>query len=891
MKRTALITLSILTASLTAKTEKVDSITYTLPNNQTIQTFLPESDNSGWAVQAGGQLLYFADGTFIPLSGTPPEGRNYYENIMGDASRGFYQQRYIDTENKTIKLIYKLVDGKAHLHCKPIRVNDALGSGKGSYTYIAKEGKIISWNDSHYLLWLNDKWHKLPFDDSLSKSPPLFFEHSSFIIVVMDSMFYIINPEGEVKEISTKEKTRIVNCQAWDKNTMIALHAADSSLSAFDIRTGARKTLPQEFNRISESIRDMQRSPNGILWCFTDKSIYRLSPDCTASKIERPGSDAMVVLAISDTKELSKPLKDDTRWDIFYLNEESELSSLNSQGVIDYTSRMNLINKPRSVIASTSRKIWILTGTAENRLIDIDLDGQRTQSRLNATELWQIYKIRQQTPLLGNNGFIAFFSDKDNSLLRWNGKKFTETQLPDIFHHPISDIAIDSRGVIYCIVFMSDGFKNERLYEISHNGTQLLSEDRTGRFFHMMEIAISRSIAEGATSFNWVGDEDVLITTDRHAWVRTKNSNVLKYYSGGVWKSVRHAKTPDDIIETENQKVAIHMKDEGWFVFNEGLFDQSISIPSVGYREDERVIYKKSPMQDRRIESRYSDLNGNIWLWLRDENRVARCQTDKVKIVLNNSPQSSSADNIMIQATTLPSLDGIRFAYRISPESDWRPFNSPVNNQARIYFPSSGIYQCEVAAFYMGERLSNTSKFKFTANVVYPETILTEDINNKEPLLIKNTLWHPPVKSSASSYEREQSCEISWRITGSNAWDKLEEDGTFPLYKLLTNGIYSVEFAAIEEWFTRDQSPLTLNLKLSLDERDLLRLTLKALSFEDGPNKTTAKTILKNNRSRWETLLPSVRTDALEARKKLDILRSIERFLPHDLEELQLDVD
>ncbi len=157
--------------------------------------FVLERDGSGWALtQARGyDPLYFTGDAFCPLAGGNPPGITYYDTILGDAAHGYYLPR-VDHE-PPLKRIYRLIDGEARLHCEPLSTGGHELSGN---TYVAYDGRVVSWHEQRLALWFRDTWTFHPASIPHRLGWPIILEHAGHIILVDAQEIHVIDPEGAV---------------------------------------------------------------------------------------------------------------------------------------------------------------------------------------------------------------------------------------------------------------------------------------------------------------------------------------------------------------------------------------------------------------------------------------------------------------------------------------------------------------------------------------------------------------------------------------------------------------------------------------------------------------------------------------------------------------------
>ncbi|MDD5708706.1 MAG: hypothetical protein PHR35_22560, partial [Kiritimatiellae bacterium] len=130
------------------------------------------------------------------------------------------------------------------------------------------------------------------------------------------------------------------------------------------------------------------------------------------------------------------------------------------------------------------------------------------------------------------------------------------------------------------------------------------------------------------------------------------------------------------------------------------------------------------------------------------------------------------------------------------------------------------------------------------------------------------------------AYVNRGVCEVVWREASSEApWRPLDAAGRFPLRQLATNGVYRIAFAACEEKTQYDLSPVTMTIRLALDDQGLLLMTLDRLVSDDPAERRVAERRLYENRERWTPLLHQLQRQSQEAAERLEALRCLDDAL------------
>ena len=862
---------------------------YPASGNVLLEAFVPENDGAGWGMRSNGDVLYFAGGAFHAVTGRyPVVVNNDFRRFSGDASRGYYLQCLDGWKNT--KFLCRLSDGQVRLHTKPLAVakhsDELLGN-----TYIAQDGRVVSWNTERIMLWQHDEWSPLPALIAHDEGLPVIFEHDGRIIIVCGLLFHVLAPDGKLTTYRPGWKDPTYSCVHWQGAVAVRTARGSAVPEAFDLLSGQPLPLPQPFSEVREPVTKLLVALNGTVWTKTGRALYRLVPDGEASRIARPSEGVMDIVAIVDGTRSAVPLEQDQGWNVFFSDGNPSLSRWNASGVERWDARQGVAINIRNFSYTADRTFWFLAGGENARLFRVPLDGAPPETPDDQTDRWQTFKIRNGTRLMEMGGTLAFFPETGLLLKRWDGAVFTEQflsqELMDGVHN---GVAWDNQGYVYR-QHSSSTAPFDCLTEIGTNAVTVVSDAFTDDPQGKMASALVRAVKRGATAFNQQGWE-IALTPDKKIWLLDLNEEVIRYYDGAAWRRVRFDGVAVALTYSPRDGIVLRTRDNRTFVYVEGLFEERATIESC--LPPAAVLTSAdldgTPLDQGIISARYLDRKGNLWFRLGLEATVVCLHVADLRVTAQGETDPRHPDQLAIRAAVEPPLKGVRYVARLDGEQAWQPLQTPAGAPARLRFPHSGTYTCEVAAVVLGEQLPQTARVTHTARVTLPDTRLALPQDAGEVLPVTHYVWRPPVTTVPTCFTRGTTCELLWRKAESaEPWRPLDTGGRFPLRLLGTNGVYRLEFAAREEGFWRDDSPVRLTVRLALDDEGQLLVTLDHLASEDPYLRDGAMRRLEEQRQRWQPLLQRLEKQASEARARLQALEPALQMLRQEAEGIPLN--
>lgn len=840
-----------------------------------VEAFAPENDGSCWAMRSNGELLCIAGGNIHPLKGPSPKGICYFRQFLGDPSRGYYFQRH--DSNKHQKLIYRLIDGEARLYCQPL-VAEPHSEELLVNTYVARDGRIVSWNTGRIALWQHNAWSLHPALVARDEGLPVFLEHDGHIIVVCGILIHVISPDGKLTTYRPGWDAPTFHCVHWKDRIALRTTRGVPSPHAFDLLNGEPLPPPSPFAEIREPVATLTASSGGNVWAKTTCAMYRLGPKDPFRRLELPATANLELKAVIDRKHTGMPEKTEPSWDILFTDGNGALLWWNASGLERWDGQHGITRIVRNFSYTDDHTAWFLSGGVDARIFSLPLNEPVASAAEEKPDRWQTHKVFPGSHLMEMDGMIAFLDESGHHLRRWDGKVFTEQALPsETTNGVLSGVAWDNQGHVYLQhVYRKAPFTS--LIDMGPNIVTVLADAFTHYSQSTMESVLVRAVNRGATAFDHQGWE-VVPTPEKKIWLLDRNSGALRLYDGLAWREVRIESTVSSLAYLPHEGVIIQTEDNRTLVYNAGMFEErkgcaptlrspappSLSPDSTG-----------TPLAGRVISARYTDRKGNLWFWLGMEATASCYRVDDLRLTAQGLEDSSCPDRLAIRATLTPPLDNIRYEARLNGSGDWQPLQTQRGVPARLRFPSSGIYTCEVSSVFLGMRLPQTAVFPHKARVALPDTQLTLPENASDPLPVSRYDWRPPVVPKPTSFMRNAACRLIWRLADSEApWRPLEKEGRFPLHQLGTNGVYRLVFAAQEEDFWQDTSPVELTVRLALDDEGQLLVTLDQLVSEDPGLQDTARRRLRENQQRWRPLLEQLLRRTKEAQATLMSLDSV----------------
>ena len=877
---------SLLLAAVACSVSGLDSavsapLPYPVAGAMTVEAFVPEDDGTGWALRSNGALLYWAGGVFHAVPGDHSVVATSYRSFYGDASRGYYIQ-CLDSRNY-LKYVCRLADGRAWRHTKPLRVKSDQEEELLGNTYIAQDGRVVSWNTGRIALWQHDDWSFLPALVARDEGMPVMIEHDGHIVMICGMIFHVIAPDGNLKTFRPGWKDPTFSCVQWKGAMAIRTVRGLSGPQAFDLLSGKTLPLPEPFAEVREPVTTLVRSTGSSVWAKTNRALYRLGPDGKVWRMEHPTADNMKLVMIVDRTDGGTLSEDEAGWDVVFSDRQPGLIHWNASGVERWDPRkFGVPDLIRNCACTADSSFWFVAGGIEARIFRVPLGRVAQDALEDQPGRWQSFKLFLGSCPMEMDGSIAFLTESGRVLKRWDGNAFTEQALPPrLTNGVLTGVASDNQGHVY-LRHASRATPFEILTDMSPDAVAVVSDgfshDPQGKF----ESALVKAVSRGAASFNFPG-WDVTVTPEKKIWLLDRNEEAVRYYDGIAWRRIRIDGSVQSLHYSHRDGVVLRMRDNRTLVYDAGLFVEKSGIATGDQPSGQTVTAAETegtPLSGRPVTARFVDRKGNLWFWLGQESSVAYCRIEDLYVTARGVEQSLQPDRLTIRASVSPPLKGVRFEARLNGTGDWISLQTPIGAPARLRFPCDGNYTCEIAAVFLGERLPQTAHLTHKARVVLPDTQLDLPHGSGPSLLVSRHVWHPPVVPVPSSFARSATCALVWRLAESEGpWQPLDTGGRFPLRSLETNGVYRLEFAAQEEGFWRDETPERLTVRLALDEEGQLLVTLDNLMASDPALRAAARLRLEANRQRWQPLLERLRQQASDAQSWLQALEPVRQAM------------
>lgn len=846
-----------------------------------LDAFVPENDGTGWAVNSHGELLYWAGGAFHAVPGDYSVAMTASRKIYGDASRG-YSIQCLDSY-RNLKYVCRLADGRAWRHTKPLALKRYPAEELLGNTYVAQDGRVVSWNTERVALWQHDDWSFLPAPVANDEGMPVLLEHDGHIILICGLIFHVIAPDGKLTTCRPGWKEPTFSCVQWRGSTAIRTVRGLSGPQAFDLLSGQPLPLPAPFAEVREPVTTLVRSTGGLVWTKTGRALYRLGPGGKVLRLELPTVDSLELVMIADRADSGALSETEPGWDVVFTDRQPGLVRWNASGVERWDPvRLGMAHPARDCVCTADRSFWFTSGWLEARIYRAPLDDAPQEAPEEQPDRWQTFKIFPGSRPMEMEGAIAFLSESGRVLKRWDGNAFTEQALPpSLTNGVLTGVASDNQGHFYLRhAFRTAPF--ESLTDMSPEAVKVVSDgfthDPQGKF----ESALVQAVNRGAAAFNFPG-WDVTVTPEKKIWLLDRNEEAVRYYDGIAWRKIRIDGSVRSLTWSRRDGVVLRMRDNRTLVYDAGLFVEKPGVAAeapLSAQAEPAVETEGTPLSGRAVSARFADRQDNLWFWLGQESAVAYCRVADLRVTACGAAPPLQPDRLTLRASVSPPLKGVRFAARLNGSGTWQPLQTPLGAPARLRFPCSGTYTCEVAAVFLGVRLPQTARLIQEARVALPDTRLDLPAGAGEPWVVSRYVWRPPVAAEPSSFARGESCVLTWRpADSSEPWQPLDAGGRFPLRRLGTNGVYRLEFAAQEEGFWCDATPVRLAVRLALDEEGQLLLTLDDLAASEPALRAAAQLRLEANRERWQPLLERLHQQTSGAQSRLTALRSVREAL------------
>jgi hypothetical protein len=840
-----------------------------------IEAFAPENDGTGWAILPTSEPFFWSGDNFHKLSETPLWVSN--GRFLGDASRGYYLQLY-DVERCT-KRIYRLINGEARLHCRPLSYEPD-SEERYANTYIARDGRVVSWNTKRIAVWQGDAWIHLPADVAKDAGMPVFMEHNDRIVMVCARVAHVIHPDGRLTTWRFAGTSPMYDCVPWQAPVAIRLVRGVDAPEAFDMFSGEVLPLPGVFDAVREPVRRLMRASGGSVWAQTGSALYRLRLGGAAERLPIPVQGDFEVLAIDDPtpSPSGRPAgqSENGGWRVFFKAGPLKIGAWSPDGMVQWDEHQGLRGDITDVRVARDRSLWFIAGWQLFRVVFDETAAEPPGAGRDA--LLELYTLRVGTRLMDVGKGLALFPETGNVLKRWDGTAWSDQPWPCALSNGVlTDVAWDNTGVVY----LCHGYRKaplDTLTELRPDSAEVVSDAFEQDPFDKIWTALAKALDRGATALNRVGWE-ITVTPDKKIWaLETSGGDQIRHFDGTLWRSVPvNGEAVEIMVRNrgrEGYRVAVRFHDDRVRVYENGVFVETGE--KLAPRPDKTIVsdvLHGSPWAGRPFRARYTDRAGNLWLELAHEPRVVCYRLANVRLSAQPHPVPGESASLTIQAATLPLFTSATFAVRFGTTNEWLSLRTPSGKPACIRFPCSGVYTCEVAATVFDVRLPQTVRFEYKAEVTFPETRLLGQQTQSEPIIVTDAAWRPPVEAVPTTFARRAVCQTVWRVVGSNrAWTPLDADGHFPLRSVETNGVYQLEFAACEEGTWRDPSPVTLSVRVALDDEGLLLITLDNLGSNDPRIRSDAEQRLAQNSERWLPLLRRLQKQADQARQRLNTL-------------------
>lgn len=278
-----------------------------------------------------------------------------------------------------------------------------------------------------------------------------------------------------------------------------------------------------------------------------------------------------------------------------------------------------------------------------------------------------------------------------------------------------------------------------------------------------------------------------------------------------------------------------------------------------------------TPLSKRRIVDVVEDGAGSLWFIQSSysETTAFRYTLPVVKISTTTAHEKSGRNlKLDICLTTDRCKDRMAIFQRIDA-GPWIPIDMKAE-VCLFRFNQSGRFRCEIAAFEYGIPLSTALSFEVEVDVKRPESKLAENLS--KPLTVDDIIWKPPVVIQRTTDEAE--VDLLWAFDD-GPWQEMEANGDIPLMDF-EPGLHKLKFAAREEKYWQDETPLEFEIDYRPDYEKFVDLWLPMLLDKDHVLRDKAKTLF---RKVGKDTLPILQKRLTEAQKTAAKTRTIERVL------------
>lgn len=284
-----------------------------------------------------------------------------------------------------------------------------------------------------------------------------------------------------------------------------------------------------------------------------------------------------------------------------------------------------------------------------------------------------------------------------------------------------------------------------------------------------------------------------------------------------------------------------------------------------------RIDLSKTPLAERYVGAVLEDGAGDLWF---RSGRAAvrsgyRHKLSRMYFSTADRPRVTERE-LRLQFSLLPShmAEGVRLFQRMDGDT-WQPLEQG-QRQCIFRFPVSGGYRCDVTGLKLGGRIREDISLHVRARVELPETVLAGPVEH--PLLVEDLEWDVPV--AIHKTREEVSADLLWAVDG-GAWRETPADGLLSLMDM-EPGRHSFRFAAREEGFWRDQTPVELAIDYRPDyNKYVSRWIPELLSLEPASREKARKKLI----AAGERAVPALKEQLVEARKAVRLIPELEPIL------------
>ncbi len=568
---TAVVTTLFLTLGLKGVEERTTFTTlYDGRSHGRIEAFVAEKDGTGWA-KTYKDLLYFKDGKLQRLKGTPVEGCTFVHALLGDAENGYYSP-HGDSEKKQ-KLIYRLIDGEARLHCSPLSV-DSNSKEFTSNTYVAQDGRVLSWNANRIALWQNGVWSMKAVSMTSEFKLPIVFEQEGSLVLVCEHQMHVIDPIGKLSTLQMEWKQPTSRCVRWKGRTAIRISRFAKTVESFDLLNGQAIALPEALKTLPGPMTDLAVVSSGHILIKTCNAIFALASDGTLScpsatmpELFDAMSDLHNCLDFTD-------LTQDGRNGLWFSSTDPGLYHFSAQGLELWDWRHGLRGGVKSICCASPKVIHFLSENRQGKIVQARL-GELPPAEIAGirADRWSTYRKRRGTGLYEADGIITYLPAATNTVRRWNGSAFSEQQLPSELGSDHALMLSDDRGCLYVQMGRQPSKPYGLKAAITPEGIHVFSRPSQTTSFFQMEEALEWGVSKGATGFE-CQNMHFLVTPEKHIyWCCPHISEAIRYFNGAAWSTLRPARSPAGFAYSPRYGALVRISAGGFLRYQTGLLE------------------------------------------------------------------------------------------------------------------------------------------------------------------------------------------------------------------------------------------------------------------------------------------------------------------------------